>query len=483
MFVIEISYSQKFFSTNLEAKTITKGSYWLVHLIIIGLFFIQSHPIHANSKEKTILLGEIHRGDETHLKYLNSEERQMIDALKSLAFGNQVQLIYKNQGDYFATNDCSLKVYIWKGTRWEVYAGKEVSGANCSSNLFFIKNEVYAFSGMGYWQGQTDLFHFTKSGEVKFVKTNNQPEDFFGTLNFSTENGFFSFFGNRLNRRKGVKDFLWKGYFLDYSDWTWKEVGFDLNSNFESALGAKSFGESMIVNASFETSDYSFIEVTNTVNDKVALFIVDKRSLTTYIKPLVNHQFQGFVKWMHQDKNHLRFFIFYKSTESEFQLDDLVKSAIPVGRVVFKENSFWSSLRVEQIILFSLISSALIVLGLYLSKSKPRIPNQEKEKQSTDLEESQRSILQKIIPHLGRVITQEAMDEILGIQDLKNQDIRKTNRSRAIKSINEAMQSKLGETLITRVRDKEDKRVIHYQIASFSSGKQPNERRKNPASV
>jgi hypothetical protein len=446
------------------------GKWLLLSLFLV--FSIYTKTL-ANAPEKKITIMDPQTEWGPYFTNLTAVEQQMLDSLKGLVYSNNAQIIYQNRGNYYAINDCSLAVYHWKGDKWILYAGKDMTGANCSSSFFFKGEEIYAFSGMGYWQGQMDLFHFTKAGQVNFVKTVNQPEDFFGTMNFAMEKGYYSFFGNRLNRRKGIKDFLWKGYFLDFSDWTWKEVEFERNENFEKVLGADSFDDPLIVNAFFETSDYAFIEITNSLTEKVALLIVDRRTSTTYIKPLVNHQFQGFTKWMQQEGNNLRFFNFFKSAPREFNLDELVKTAFPLGGIVLKESTPFSAFEIHPWVLFMgsfLIPAVFFAFWkFYRPRRSPLL-----DRKSTEWEKSNFSILLRMRHYTQQVITQEEMDTILGIQEQKNPDIRKVSRSRAIKSINEAMESKIGRPIISRVRDKVDKRVILYRIEEFSTVKTPS---------
>jgi hypothetical protein len=101
------------------------------------------------------------------------------------------------------------------------------------------------------------------------------------------------------------------------------------------------------------------------------------------------------------------------------------------------------------------------------------------DRKSTVWEESNFSVLLRMRHYTQQMITQEEMDTILGIQEQKNPDIRKVSRSRAIKSINEAMESKIGRPIISRVRDKVDKRVILYRIEVYTTSRIPNKSRLN----
>jgi hypothetical protein len=63
------------------------------------------------------------------------------------------------------------------------------------------------------------------------------------------------------------------------------------------------------------------------------------------------------------------------------------------------------------------------------------------------------------------------LEEILGVQVIKNQDLRKVRRSRAIKALNDHMMEVLGKPIIQRERDEQDKRVILYRVQEFSKAK------------
>lgn len=402
---------------------------------------------------------------------LTPEEWKMVGALDQLPFSNTVHLINKNRGRYFVMNTCDLAVYTWEGGSWELYAGKGVTGATCAATLFFRGEELYGYTGLGYWQSHGDLFHFRKSGEVEYVQTFNQPVDFFGNMNFTTADGFYSFFGQQINLRKGIKDFLWKGYFLDFSDWTWREVGFELNEHFEKILGRKTFDKVLMLHASFETADFAFIEVRNTETQQVGLIIVNKNTLELFIIPFTANQFEGVKKWTQQGGNQLRYSTFFKTSPSEFQVDELVKSALPLGKISLKKTSSLPDWLVEYglrlIVGFFLVLTMLVVFWMVLNrKQKPEFlePSQEFNPETPPS-------LSRLSPYSGQVISQEIMDELLGIHEQKNPDIRKVNRSRGIRVINDWHEKSFGTSLITRVKDTTDRRVIWYQIGKLKQSK------------
>ena len=394
---------------------------------------------------------------------LTGEEWKMISALDLLPYSTTLHKIYKNQGSYYVMNDCELAIYTWKEGQWKLFSGKDVTGANCGTTLFFKEKELYGQAGFGYWQNHGDLFRFPASGEVEFIKTFNQPEDFLGNMNFTTAEGYYSFFGQQINLRKGLKDFLWKGFFLDFRDWTWREVEFDLNENFEKVLGRKSFDNSLNLNATFETDDYAFSELLNIETTQACLFIVKKETLEMFIIPFTPHQFEGVKKWIRHEGNRVQFSTFFKTIPSEVQIDQLVQSALPLGKVILKKGPTWSALLDSYWkALVGVISILVVLFGLgkvILPKPHPIPPAS-----LAILNKEENNLVSILRPYSGQVISQEEMDKILGIDSIINQDLRKVRRSRAIKAINDHGLERHGKPMIQRVRDEQDMRIIRYLI-------------------
>ena len=77
--------------------------------------------------------------------------------------------------------------------------------------------------------------------------------------------------------------------------------------------------------------------------------------------------------------------------------------------------------------------------------------------------------LKGLSPYFGQLISQAQLEAILGVDNVKNQDLRKVRRSRAIKALNAYMTEHHGKPLILRIRDEQDMRIIRYQIESFSA--------------
>lgn len=401
---------------------------------------------------------------------LNEEERQMIDSLKSLSTSPYIQMIYHHAGKYFLMNSCSLVLYQWQGDDWTPYAGKPVKGATCASFLFFRDNEPYSYSGVGYWQSHGDIFRFTQTGEAELVKTYHPLSDFYGTLRFTTNSGLYSFFGHHFNLRKeGPEGFIWKGYFLDFSDMHWKEMNFELNENFEKVFGVKTFERKLYSISSFESDDFAFTELVNQDTYQAGLIIVDKRTLELRIQSLKNSYFHELI-WIQKKGNSLRFFTATKPTISELEISELFQKALPLGNVSLKDDPFWVEIlgfHWKEVVGVILMIVALFGFWKLLKPQTAPIAMD----QSPDLGKEENQLLSVLRPYSGQIISQEMMDEFLGINSLKNQDLRKVRRSRAIKSVNDFLTKQDHPPAITRVRDAQDKRIIQYKIEVASNQK------------
>ncbi|MFC5191120.1 hypothetical protein ACFPIK_05030 [Algoriphagus aquatilis] len=401
------------------------------------------------------------------------EEKQMIDSLSSLGTFTTSHMIYQDAGNYFLMNSCSLSLYQWNGDHWKIYAEKPVRGATCASKVFFRDHEPYSYSGVGFWQSHGDVFHFSKNAEVELVKTYQQPKDFYGTLRFTTESGLYSFFGHSFNLRTDELDgFLWKGYFLDFSNMHWKEIDFELNENFEKVFGVKTFDKNLYSISSFETDDFALTELRNLDTQQTGLLILEKETLKLWIKPNPNSYFLD-LNWLQQEGNTLRFFSIAKPSLTELQIDELVKTAFPLGKVSLREDQAWREILngywKELVVVISILVVLFGLGKMILPKPHP-IP----QASLAILNKEENNLVSILRPYSGQVISQEEMDKILGIDSLINQDLRKVRRSRAIKAINDHGLERHGKPMIQRVRDEQDMRIIRYLIEDEALAKSVN---------
>ena len=86
---------------------------------------------------------------------------------------------------------------------------------------------------------------------------------------------------------------------------------------------------------------------------------------------------------------------------------------------------------------------------------------------------------ERIFPFLDvqeMIISQEKMDELLGLEHGLAFDLRKVHRARKIREINEMFISQFGYPLITRERHTMDRRMILYCIGKIFIDKEENKK-------
>ena len=72
--------------------------------------------------------------------------------------------------------------------------------------------------------------------------------------------------------------------------------------------------------------------------------------------------------------------------------------------------------------------------------------------------------IQLLLPYSGQLLTTEALDQILGIDELTNFDSKRMKRARMVRDINEKHFAQAGKELIVRDKKPEDKRYVYYKI-------------------
>ena len=220
-------------------------------------------------------------------------------------------------------------------------------------------------------------------------------------------------------------------------------MNFELNENFEKVFGVKSFDRKLYSISSFESDDFAFTELVNQDTYQAGLIIVDKRTLELRIQSLKNSYFHELI-WIQKKGNSLRFFTATKPTISELEISELFQKALPLGNVSLKDDPFWVEIlgsHWKEVVGVILMIVALFGFWKLLNPQTAPIAMD----QSPDLGKEENQLLSVLRPYSGQIISQEMMDEFLGINSLKNQDLRKVRRSRAIKSVNDFL-IKLGLT-------------------------------------
>jgi hypothetical protein len=416
---------------------------------------------------------------------LNADEKIMLESLKGLPFFQQIQLIYKENGQFYFLNPCYFGLFKWDGSHWQEVSGLNLTGYNCSPYFFFKGQRAAMLTGLGYWQGRSDLFYLDEGKKPTFIPTQNQPEDYSGRLIFKTQRGVFSLLGDPYNVTKNVKGPFLDGFFLELETNAWKKVQLQFNKEFKNQTGRPALTEEVHFGGAFESQDYAGIEFSHGPGTEVAWLMVNKNSLELFLKKMPKNYLEKAL-WIQQEGNLLRFMTSESFKFKEIQLDELTSSSVLVGRLEIRETPTglgeylpdWES---ASIFLAMILMIAWIFWKtLKVSHTKEPLPEP---KEDQVLSGNYELWLKRLAPYSGQVISQKQLEEILGVQDIKNQDLRKVRRSRAIKELNDQMQKILDKPFIQRERDEQDKRVIHYQIAKIPKEKFSHESSKSSVSA
>jgi hypothetical protein len=401
---------------------------------------------------------------------LTASEQVMIDSLGQLPYMNKSMVVIQEKGEYYCFIRCFLGVYRWDGEKWILYSGGKVTGYNCSSYEFFQEEKMYQFSGRGYWQSNSDLFSFGEYRPVEFVRTINQPADYYGWLKFKTDQGIFSLFGIIDYDKIQTYHLDPEGYFLDFQNWTWKKARLEFNDSMKEVVGNNLLDQEFSLGGAVETRDYALLEVFFVEKPSLVWLIFDKRTAQVYSVKSPKFFFEK-LRWMQSDGNQIRFLTEESFESMTLDLSVQVKSALLVGSFGIKEDpSFLDSFQEDW--LFLLVEAILVVAGLWLFwKVTKGIPSRQilgQPEQEVDFSGQFSHWLKALSPYAGQLISQTQLEEIVGERGIINQDLRKVRRSRAIKALNEHMIERHGKPIILRIRDEQDKRIIRYRIEDYS---------------
>jgi hypothetical protein len=397
---------------------------------------------------------------------LTPSEKVMINSLGNLPYLYKTMVVIQENGEYYCFFHCFMEVYRWDGKKWAIYSDGKVSGYNCLTYEFFHNKEIYQFSGSGYWRSNSDLFLFGENRLVEFVRTANQPKDYFGSLKFKTDHGVFSIFGIVNYNKIPTFHFDTNGYFLDFKDWAWKKVKLEFTDQMVDLVGKDLFDQEIHYGGAVDAKDYALIEVSFTNGEKNGWLIIDKDNLEIYYKEVPKFIFQN-IHWLQTKGNLIRFLRMESFESKTVDLSDQVKSAVLVGRVGVKEGpAFLDYFKEDWLPL--LVEAIAVFVGLWLfwrwmmkDYSSQLVVQSEEE---PDFTGQFSHWLKALVPYSGKLITQAQLEVILGVEGIENQDLRKVRRSRAIKALNEYMTEHIGKPIILRIRDDQDRRIIKYRI-------------------
>jgi hypothetical protein len=140
------------------------------------------------------------------------------------------------------------------------------------------------------------------------------------------------------------------------------------------------------------------------------------------------------------------------------------KNSKQIGQITYLESPVQQESQGKKILVVGLVVGIFLLLG---GLTAWRYSNRQKKNLSPPIEEDDKedeSLLDMLLEHDGKKLTTEEFDQILGIHEITNFDSKRIKRARLIKGINLQYAEKKGISLITRIKNPEDKRFVYYQI-------------------
>ena len=362
---------------------------------------------------------------------------------------------------------CSLDFYTVVNDRLIKEYQFQNRGYTCGSSLFLKEGNYYIVGGRGFWTYHLDLLRFdSQAGSWEFTQTKNQALDYFPLGVFHTEKGTTALFGEYNNPRIPRLEKETQGFFLDWKLKTWLPIKLE--------TGELNLSEIITSNPTYflETQDYGLL-VSNTQLPNLGWIVwvlIEKASgkLFLYEGPksleAINSPYREVIE------NKYIYFEYNDGSNTEgkeltIDLEEIRKNSKEIGQITYSESTVPSEDLQDKILIPSLFIGIFLLLGgvtgwWYVNRQKKNLP----ESIEDDFKEDE-SLLDKLLEHDGKKLTTEEFDQILGIHEITNFDSKRIKRARLIKGINLQYEEKKGISLITRIKNPEDKRFVYYKIS------------------
>lgn len=361
-------------------------------------------------------------------------------------------LFYEQGEQLFVLVSCTFDLYKINGALLEKQYRYFNRGYNCGANVFARNGQHYLLGGHGFWMSQMDLLSFDEiHGSWEWLKTKDQPLDYYSNYVYQNSKGVFALFGGYYNPRTATDGLESQGYFLDWKTKAWKKLevrieGVDL-ADFMAKGGAYFI----------ETQDYILLATTNGAPN-LGWNILEKESGRLFYFQSRNVD-MGLSLYMEVIGNRL----YYQAPSGEekiLDLDAIKAKSKQVGEVRVHEEEKDKGMAMLPIVgLLGLGLGALLLWFLLARRKKGAI-----EFPSEMLPPNKFAPIDLILPFSGQLLTTETLDQLLGIDQQANFDSKRMKRARLINEINELYLAQAGKELIERDKKPEDRRYVYYKI-------------------
>ena len=367
----------------------------------------------------------------------------------------QAYLFYERGQELFVLVGCTFDLYrVYEGRLEKQYRYYN-RGYNCGANEFSRDDKHYLIGGHGFWLNQMDLLAFDEiHGSWEWIKTTNQPMDYYSDRVYQNSKGVVSLFGGLYNPRTDTERFETQGYFLDWETKSWHKL--------EVRIDAVDIADYVENGGAFFVESQDYVMLTSTVGKpNLGWNIIDKESgyIFYFSSRNVDMALSPYVEIIGNT-------LTYQAPSGDMKtldLDAIKAKSVQVGEVRVlgpaASPKVFDKLPLYLILCVGLGGALILVLLARRTKEiTPPLPLNEA------VPVSNASPLELLLPFSGQLLTTEQLDQLLGIDQQANFDSKRMKRARLINEVNEQHLANTGKELIERDKKPEDRRYVFYKI-------------------
>jgi len=365
---------------------------------------------------------------------------EMFYSLPSQEDRPKVKLIWTDSNIY-AFESCRFNVWKWTDNRWDnLYRGKNKGW--CISNYFFVKNEIFGFTGKGFWTSQCGLYQFSENtGHWNIISTDHTPEQFYSESSFRIgQDTIISLSGTRVIN--GLSEYLpiLSSHAISINSNSWFDVTFETTQ--------------IPILSSIKTGTVFDFKETALIRSGEFNIQIDKKKNQLYFETVKKSELLNSFDLIYNDNEKAIVIndgrIFHIGPKPLHQLKRIGSFIIHDNEKKTANDSIEKEKKSSKLVSFSLIIISLVLI-LFLIK----VVRREKEESVA---------FRKLKPFFGNTLSSDQLDDILGINSQLNYDSSRAKRSKIIRDLNKESKELYGKELISRVRNEEDSRFINYEI-------------------
>ncbi|UJP63441.1 hypothetical protein [Mongoliitalea daihaiensis] len=391
-----------------------------------------------------------------------SNKSSFLDGRVTASMLDSLDAIYaqKPSGYNFFLSGNDLQVFV--GCAFDLYKVTEQGldskyklynrGYTCGSYPFQRDSITYLIGGNGFWSAHMDLLWFDEfHGSWEFIKTKNQPLNYFTNGIFTNSQGIYTLFGSYFNPRRELSEPEYQGYFLDWESKEWKRV----------LIAIDGFDNFALKNSSniryLETQDYLYFVLTNQDEPNLGWNIIEKETGKVYFYEALKNE-DVFLSPFNEIIGNQ---IFYQSPNGRavmLDLDRLKSQSKEVGKLTITD------IQESRSFLTKDLAYSLVIVSLVLFIGFRQWKRSEQESIIISKEDDMEVLIQKILKYAGEVLDTDTLDQLLGVDAVENIDSKRLKRSRMVNRVNDFYMGDKGKELIVRVKNPTDKRYVSYKI-------------------